>query len=131
VATFLKHAVPRAKVTASLDQVRETVAGVIADIRERGDAAVRAYSEKFDRWSPDAFRLSAEEIEKIVASVPRQVIDDIRFVQDQVRSFARHQLDSMGEFEVETLADAAALVAEGTPFPPGRSGARAWIATSG
>ncbi|MFG2256215.1 histidinol dehydrogenase [Streptomyces mirabilis] len=103
MATILKHAIPGAEVTASLDQVRETVAGVIGDVRERGDAAVRAYSEKFDRWSPDAFRLSAEEIEKIVASVPRQAIDDIRFVQDQVRSFARHQLDSMSEFEVETL----------------------------
>jgi len=37
VAEILKHAVPKAEVTASLGQVRETVAGVIADIRERGD----------------------------------------------------------------------------------------------
>ncbi|MFK0156441.1 histidinol dehydrogenase [Streptomyces sp. NPDC090493] len=103
MAEILKHAIPRSEVAASLDQVRETVSGVIADIRERGDAAVRAYSEKFDKWSPDSFRLSTEEVEKIVASVPRQVIDDITFVQEQVRTFARHQLDSLGEFEVETL----------------------------
>ncbi|MEU5095674.1 histidinol dehydrogenase [Streptomyces sp. NPDC020996] len=103
MAEILKHAVPGADVAASLDQVRETVSGVIADIRERGDDAVRAYSEKFDKWSPDSFRLSEEEVEKIVASVPQQVIDDIRFVQDQVRTFARHQLDSLREFEVETL----------------------------
>ncbi|MFK0284739.1 histidinol dehydrogenase [Streptomyces sp. NPDC090499] len=103
MAEILKHAIPGSEVAASLDQVRETVSGVIADIRERGDAAVRAYSEKFDKWSPDSFRLSTEEVEKIVASVPRQVIDDITFVQEQVRTFARHQLDSLGEFEVETL----------------------------
>jgi sulfopropanediol 3-dehydrogenase len=103
VATILKHAVPKSEVTASLDQVRETVTGVIADIRARGDEAVRAYSEKFDKWSPDSFRLTDEEVEKIVASVPQQVIDDIRFVQEQVRTFARHQLDSLREFEVETL----------------------------
>ncbi|WP_405995240.1 histidinol dehydrogenase [Streptomyces sp. NBC_00986] len=104
MATILKHAVPKSEVTASLDQVRETVTGVIADIRARGDEAVRAYSEKFDKWSPDSFRLTDEEVERIVASVPQQVIDDIRFVQDQVRTFARHQLDSLREFEVETLA---------------------------
>jgi sulfopropanediol 3-dehydrogenase len=103
VATILKHAVPKSEVTASLDQVRQTVTGVIADIRERGDEAVRACSEKFDKWSPDSFRLTDEEVEKIIASVPQQVIDDIRFVQDQVRTFARHQLDSLREFEVETL----------------------------
>ena len=37
---------------------------VIADIRERGDAAVRKYSEKFDRWTPDSFRLTAEQVSR-------------------------------------------------------------------
>src|SRR5690606_3618015 len=35
--------------------------------------------------------------------VPDRVIEDIRFAQDQVRTFARHQLESLTEFEVETL----------------------------
>ncbi|MFF3505439.1 histidinol dehydrogenase [Streptomyces sp. NPDC003247] len=103
MADTLKHAVPKAQVTASLDQVRATVSGVIADIRERGDDAVRAYSEKFDAWSPESFRLSSEQIEEIVASVPQQVVDDIHAVQANVRAFAEAQLDSMGEFEIETL----------------------------
>ncbi|MFJ4621127.1 histidinol dehydrogenase [Streptomyces sp. NPDC088812] len=103
MADILKHAVPKAQVTASLDQVSATVSGVIADIRERGDHAVRAYSEKFDGWSPESFRLSSEQIEEIVASVPQQVIDDIHAVQANVRAFAEAQLNSMGEFEIETL----------------------------
>lgn len=82
--------------------VRETVLQVIADVRERGDAAVREYSEKFDNWSPENFRLDQEEIEKIVASVPEQVIDDIKAVQTRVRNFAQHQKDSLHDFEVET-----------------------------
>jgi sulfopropanediol 3-dehydrogenase len=88
-----------------LDQtkVRETVTGIIADIRTRGDAAVREYSEKFDKWSPESFLLSQEDIERTVAAVPDQVIDDIRFAQAQVRRFAEHQRESMHEFEVETL----------------------------
>jgi sulfopropanediol 3-dehydrogenase len=79
------------------------VADVIADVRENGDEAVRRYSEKFDGWSPDDFQLSADDIDRIVAGVPRQVIDDIRFVQEQVRGFATHQRASMLDLEVETL----------------------------
>ena len=101
--TTLKHAVPKEQVTADLGAVHATVTQVIADIRERGDAAVREYSERFDKWSPEAFRLSAEGIERIVSTVPQQVIDDIRTVQQNVRFFAERQLDSMGEFEVETM----------------------------
>ncbi|MGP3769709.1 histidinol dehydrogenase [Streptomyces sp. SDT5-1] len=103
MAQHLKTAVPKAQVAASLDQVRETVSGVIADIRERGDVAVREYSSKFDNWSPESFRLSAEQIEEIVASVPQQVIEDIVTVQRNVRAFAEAQMDSMREFEIETL----------------------------
>lgn len=83
--------------------VTERVAAIIADIRSRGDAAVREYSLAFDSWSPAAFRLSNDEIEQTVASLPVTTVDDIRFVQKQVRRFAQAQLDSIGEFEIETL----------------------------
>ncbi|MEV4618487.1 histidinol dehydrogenase [Asanoa sp. NPDC049573] len=81
--------------------VRETVASVIADVRARGDEAVREYSEKFDNWSPESFRLSAEEVERIVSGVPSQVLADIRTVQARVRDFAQLQKDSLHDFEAE------------------------------
>ncbi len=99
--TFLKSAVPVATVAAGRERVSETVRSVIADIRSRGDAAVREYSERFDRWSPESFLLDAEEIERIIAGVPQQVIDDIATVQANVRRFAQLQRDSLTEFEVE------------------------------
>ncbi len=83
--------------------VRDTVARVIADVRERGDAAVRDWSAKFDSWSPDSFRLDQTRVEEIVGGVSAQVIDDIRTVQANVRSFAQHQRDSLRDFEVETM----------------------------
>jgi sulfopropanediol 3-dehydrogenase len=101
--TYLKEAVPAAQVAADLAGVRETVTAVIADIRARGDEAVRAYSARFDNWSPDDFRLTAAQVEDIIATLPAQVIDDIEFAQAQVRGFARAQLASMREIEVETL----------------------------
>ncbi|WP_219416485.1 histidinol dehydrogenase [Pseudonocardia nigra] len=98
----LKNSAPAAS-GAPRAEVGGRVSEIIADVRERDDAAVRAYSEQFDDWSPESFRLSPQDVARIVAGVPQQVLDDIEFVQGQVRTFAQHQRDSLGEFEVETL----------------------------
>jgi len=100
---YLKEPVPATQVAKDLAAVRTVVQDVIADIRANGDSAVREYSTKFDRWAPDAFRLTPEQITAIVADVPEQVIEDIKFVQAQVRRFAEAQLASLGELEIETL----------------------------
>lgn len=84
-------------------QVRATVEGILADIEQRGDTAVREYSEKFDNWAPQSMRLTQEQIDACIASLPRQTLDDIRFAQDQIRRFAQIQKDSMHDVEVETL----------------------------
>ncbi len=92
-----------AQSASSPSAVRDTVAGVIADVRARGDVAVREWSEKFDGWSPESFRLDAVRIDEIVSGVPAQVIEDIRTVQANVRDFAQRQRDSIADFEVETM----------------------------
>lgn len=102
MTNYLKSPADTGADAASQTAVTETVRSVIADIRERGDAAVREYSEKFDGWSPDHFKLDAEAIEKIVASVPNRAIDDIKTVQARVRRFAQLQKESLHDFEVET-----------------------------
>ena len=81
----------------------ETVSTIIDDIRARGEVAVREHSRRLDGWEPASFALGPQELERALDRVPQQVLDDIEVVQEQVRTFARHQLDSMGEFEVETL----------------------------
>jgi sulfopropanediol 3-dehydrogenase len=98
----LKEAASTAALRQERSDVADVVAEVIDDVRERGDDAVRHYSEKFDQWSPESFRLDAEAIERIVAQVPREVVEDLRTVQANVRAFAQHQLESMREIEVET-----------------------------
>ena len=99
----LKSPVPAARVTAARADVAERVRVILDDIREHGDDAVRRYSEKFDDWSPESFRLSPDEIRRIVSQVPDTVLDDIRFVQDQVRTFAQAQRDALADVEIETL----------------------------
>jgi sulfopropanediol 3-dehydrogenase len=83
--------------------VRETVEQIIAAVSERGDAAVRELSERFDRWAPASFRLAPAEIEALLGGLPEQVLEDIRFAQAQVRRFAEHQRSTLHDLEVETL----------------------------
>src|SRR3712207_6051798 len=98
----LKKTASTAALRQERSDVAEVVATVIEDVRQRGDDAVRHYSEKFDRWSPESFRLAPEEIDRIISTVPDEVLDDLRTVQANVRNFAQHQLASMRDFEVET-----------------------------
>ncbi len=100
---YLKEGVSEEKAATDDAQVRATVEGILVDIEKRGDDAVRALSEKFDKWSPTSFRLSKDEIQACYDELDAQTIDDIRFAQEQVRNFAQHQRDSMKDVEVETL----------------------------
>ena len=100
---YIKEGKSAEEVQAGDLQVREIVENLLKDVGERGDAAVRELSEKFDKFSPESFRLSSAEIEACIKSLPLRVIDDIRFAQDQIRFFARKQLESMHDLEIETL----------------------------
>ena len=85
------------------EKVKRIVEDILGDIDERGDTAVRELSEKFDKWAPGSFRLTDEQIQECIDSLPESTIDDIKFAQAQVRNFAQAQLDSMNDIEVETL----------------------------
>jgi sulfopropanediol 3-dehydrogenase len=84
-------------------KVRETVERIIADVKKRGDAAVRELSEKLDGWSPAIFRLSKSEIESLVSSVASGTINDIKFAQTQVARFAESQKSALRNVELETI----------------------------
>ncbi len=93
-----------AEAAADMDaQVKATVESTLADIDTRGDAAVRELSEKFDKWSPDSFRLSDEEVAACVARLPAQTIEDIEFAQAQIRKFAEIQKAALRDVEEETF----------------------------
>jgi sulfopropanediol 3-dehydrogenase len=83
--------------------VAGVVAEIVAAVRERGDAALREYSRRFDAWDPESFRLTRAEIDDLVRGVPADVVRDIEFCQEQVRAFARAQRGTVADFEVETL----------------------------
>ena len=84
-------------------QVGEVVKNTLQVIEEKGDAAVREFSEKFDNYSPKSYKLSSAEIDSLIANVSDRDMSDIKFAQEQVRNFAQAQRDSMQDIEVETM----------------------------
>ena len=100
---ILKHGKSEAEQFEADRQVRQTVEAILDDIAARGDTAVRELSAKFDKWEPESFRLTDTEIEHLIATLPRQVIEDIKFAQTQIRRFAEAQKAALRDIEVETL----------------------------
>lgn len=93
-----RHSPPEKPLTPPTDKVRS----VIEDVRENGDAAVRKYSTKLDNWDPPAFKLSQTEVDAAIGACPKQMIEDIKAVQANVRTFAEAQKNSIKDFEMET-----------------------------
>ena len=84
-------------------QVSEVVKNTLKVIEQKGDQAVREFSEKFDNYSPESYKLSLAEIEDLISRVSERDMKDINFAQEQVRNFAQAQRDSMQDIEVETM----------------------------
>src|SRR3972149_1396682 len=79
---------------------RRVVEEMLAEIRERGEQAVREYAQKLDRWSGPIGGTS-EEVERRTRSIPPGIRKDIEFATAQVQRFAQAQRDSMQEFSLE------------------------------
>ena len=103
MAHFLKHGRDADDIATEDAKVRSTVESILADIAKRGDAAVREMSAKFDGWDREDFRLTNQEIRDAMSELSARNLDDIRFAQAQVRTFAEHQKAALVDIEVETL----------------------------
>lgn len=99
----LKSGKPEAERKDDDAKVRALVEATLKDIEERGDAAIRDLSKKFDNYAPENFRLTPSEIEAAMQKVSTRDMQDIEFAQDQIRRFAQAQRASMTDVEVETL----------------------------
>src|SRR5205085_3684430 len=100
---YLKRGMDAGAIKAADAQVRATVESILGEVEMRRDSAVRELSERFDKWSPASFKLSASEIERAIAKVAKRDLEDIKFAQAQVRNFAQKQKETLRDLEVETL----------------------------
>jgi histidinol dehydrogenase len=84
-----------------LDDARDTttrvdsaVAAIIAAIRETGDTALCAYTEKFDRLNlaPETLAITAQEIESALASIPKTLIEALDTAATRITAFHQAQM---------------------------------------
>ena len=100
---YIKKGMAVEESAANQEKTRNIVEGILKDVETRGDDAVRELSEKFDKWSPESFRLSDKQIEEIVSSVSEKTLEDIKWAQAQVRRFAQIQKSALRDVEIETI----------------------------
>ncbi len=100
---YLKKSKPEIEKIEDDKKVRSSVEEILSNIKKNGDKAIRSYSEKFDDYSPKAFKLTDNEIKECISQVSPKDLDDIKFAQEQIRNFAEIQKETMKDVEVETL----------------------------
>ena len=73
--------------------ILQTVEEILADVRERGDAALCEYTERFDRLKIDATTLevSGAEIEQALAVVDQDTLATLQLAADRIATFHRRQ----------------------------------------
>ena len=74
--------------------VQKTVRSILADVRKRGDAAVRAYTKKFDGVVPKDYSVS----EKLLEAIPPEQAQALRAAHERIRAFHERQLQKSWDF---------------------------------
>ncbi|OZI79088.1 histidinol dehydrogenase [Bordetella genomosp. 2] len=99
--TYIKS--PAARAQDSVGAIEDTVREIIAQVRARGDAAVREYSLKFDRQDTPVLEVGMDARLRAVADLDAQTRQDTEFAIERVRAFAEAQLATVLPLEVEPL----------------------------
>lgn len=81
-------------------QLNQTVAAVLADVKTRGDEAVKGYELKFDHVDLEALAVSQAEIDEAQKLVSSQLRQAIELAHDNIRKF--HESQRFRTKKVET-----------------------------
>ena len=73
------------------EQQLKTVREVIADVREKGDGAIKFYSEKWDGFAPENLRVNEAEIAQAVQNFDPQLLTDLKEAADNIRLYHNEQ----------------------------------------
>ncbi len=94
---------PAAAAQDSIGAIEDTVRDIIAQVRSRGDEAVREYSRRFDGCDTPALEVSLAQRQAAVAALDPQTRADTEFAIERVRAFAQAQLATVLPLEIEAL----------------------------
>lgn len=85
------------------NELEQVVTGIIAQVREQGDEALKAFSRKFDGVELEELRITSDEILQAEKTLPETVKADIAFTIERIKAFAESQRRTLTEFEQEMI----------------------------
>ena len=68
-------------------EAMEAAAKIVADVRERGDAALRDCAERFDGWCPRSLRVADDVLDRALGVCDPDLVLAIERARDQIRDF--------------------------------------------
>jgi histidinol dehydrogenase len=81
----------RRTIESGTEEQRSKVLEIIADVRARGDEALKSYTEKFDGVRLDSLRVTDEEIERAYQNVSAEVLRIIQEAAENIRDYHERQ----------------------------------------
>ncbi|MBQ8921947.1 MAG: histidinol dehydrogenase [Oscillospiraceae bacterium] len=96
----------RARNTAPDPKVVETVTTILEDVRTKGDAAVRAYTEKFDGKCPEQFEVDADTVSDALEAADPKFVEALLNSIENISDFHNRQKE---QGFVNTRADGVIL----------------------
>ena len=90
-----------ARAVAETRELHDTVAGIIDDVRSRGDEALREMAARFDGVQISSLKVTADEIAEAVDAVPHELKNAIAVAAKNISRF--HKAQRMEEIVVDTM----------------------------
>lgn len=98
---------------AESEDIRKAVEAILADIEQRGDAAVREYTKRFDGVDLDSFLVSPEEIDDAVDIVGPDFMAILEEAAANIRAYHERQVEQTW---IDTFRSGVRLGAKFTPI---------------
>ncbi len=98
----------------SLSDVKEIVSGIIEDVRENGDAALFALTEKFDKQNLTSLAISQEQIDAAYDEVDPALVQALIEAESRITAF--HELQKPKELWLEETEPGITLGVKTTPL---------------
>ena len=81
----------RRTTTNQQTEVRDRVDAILNAVRERGDAAVRDFTQRFDGFDPDPLQVPTEELERAWQDLPSDLRDALELAHRRISEFHQRQ----------------------------------------
>lgn len=118
-----KELLQRSKLDA--ESAVDTVIPIISAVRKNGDAALRRYTEKFDKAELEYIKVQDKEIDKSLQNLDGKLIEALKQAAGNIEKFHSQQIPEEWSFEVDEGVTAGQIIrpleSVGCYIPGGRA----------